>query len=68
MMNLKNPLNTVLVRDVANDPSNPIAHSIANEVMQGKAELNAPFPGMDLPWTKEKKSELATVLARFARK
>jgi hypothetical protein len=68
MMNLKNPLNTVLVKDAANDPSNPIAQSVATEVMQGKAEMSAPFPGMHLPWTQEKKSELASVLARFARK
>ncbi|WP_348696451.1 hypothetical protein [Duganella fentianensis] len=68
MMNLKNPLNTVLVKEAANDGSNPIVQSIANDVMQGKAEMSAPFPGMHLPWTQEKKSELSSVLARFARK
>jgi len=55
MMNMKNPANTVLVKDAANDPSNQVAQSVAQKVMNGKAVMNAPFPGMNQPWTLEKK-------------
>jgi len=58
----------VLIRDAANDLSNPELHSLATKVMSGKVKLSAPFPGMNQPWTNEKKAELNTVLNKYAPK
>jgi hypothetical protein len=67
MTNTKGSPKVVLVKDAANDPSNPVAQQIANRVLSGQAKLNAPFPGMDQPWTNEKKAELAKALQRYTR-
>jgi len=66
IMDLKKQDAPMLVKDAANDPSNAVAQSIAQKVMQGKAVMSAPFPGIRQPWTQEKKQELADVLDRFS--
>jgi hypothetical protein len=67
MINKTENRQPVYVKDAANDPSHP-AQKIAEKVMSGKAALKAPFPGMDQPWTNEKKQELKEVLKRYPRK
>lgn len=55
----------VLLKDAANDPSNPAAQAFAKAVMSGAAPLTAPFPGMDEPWAPEKFGELDAALSEF---
>lgn len=55
----------ILLKDAANDPTNPAAQAFAKAVMSGAAPLNAPFPGMDEPWSEEKYAELDAALAEF---
>jgi len=63
-------ISDVIAADAANDPASKqiddVAKRLAQKVMQGNVTLSAPFPGIDQPWTNEKKSELARVLARYA--
>lgn len=68
MMINKQNYKAVPIKDAANDPSDPTLQAFANKVMSGSVQLNAPFPGMEQPWTKDKKEELHSVLARYAPK
>lgn len=43
-----------------------VAKKLAEKVMNGSITLSAPFPGIEQPWTNEKKLELARVLERYA--
>lgn len=56
----------VLIKDAIADDSNPERQKAAIEFMakleRGEARICAPFPGMGIPWTKEKKEELYVVL------
>jgi hypothetical protein len=59
--------------DAANDASTKteidgVAKRLAERVMNGSVALSAPFPGIDQPWTNEKKLELTKVLERYAPK
>jgi hypothetical protein len=58
----------VLIKDAANDFSNPERQTLANKVLSGKVKLSAPFPGMGQPWTNEKKSELNAFIKKYAPK
>lgn len=65
LMNLTQQQAPVLLKDAANDASNPAAQAFAKAVMSGAAPLNAPFPGMDEPWSDEKLAELDAALSEF---
>lgn len=67
MMN-RHDRQSVLVKVAANDSSNLTRQDLANKVISGNVELSAPFPGISQPWTNEKKSELKSVLERYAPK
>lgn len=62
----KNLQQAVAIKDAANDSSDPNFQRMAQRVLSGNIELNAPFPGMDQPWTNEKKAELRNVLSSFS--
>lgn len=68
MINTKDDRKPVPLKEAANDPTNPVAQALARKVLAGKAELSAPFPGMNQPWTQEKKEEVLDVLKKYAPK
>lgn len=65
LMNTKDANLSIPIKDAANDPTNAAAQAIAQMVMSGSASFQAPFPGMDTPWTEEKKREFEAALSMY---
>jgi hypothetical protein len=43
------------------------AKDFANKVVAGSLAISAPFPGINQPWTNDKKRELISVLDKYKR-
>lgn len=43
----------------------PNAKKLIEDILSGKIKLQSPFPGMNKPWTNEKKQELNSVLDKL---
>lgn len=57
---------SIAANDASKAEIDSVAKKLAEKVMNGSVALSAPFPGIEQPWTNEKKQELARVLARYA--
>lgn len=57
----------ILLKDAAEDSSNPELQEVAKKILNGEISLNwcSPFPGMEVPWTEEKKAEFNAVLDKW---
>lgn len=64
LMNTKTQT-SMSIKDAANDTTNTTAQALATAVMSGSINLNAPFPGMDTPWSEQKKTEFEAALALY---
>jgi hypothetical protein len=58
---------TMHVKDAANDGVTGDAKDFANKVVAGSLAISAPFPGINQPWTNDKKRELISVLDKYKR-
>lgn len=43
----------------------PNAKKLIKDILYGEIKLQSPFPGMNKPWTNEKKQELNAVLDKY---
>lgn len=65
LMNIATNYTPMLLKDAANDPSNPEVQAIAKSILSGGSPLTAPFPGMNEPWSAEKIAEFEAALDQY---